>query len=452
MKDVVGQPEGGILLDEVKEAVEQFTSDQNELFDLSNKIHGNLLKKTETLLTLVKDIEQACDEVCKIRNAFDLKKVDKVSVNDFVDVQKRGTEIVSKMLNLLEKEGFDIENMEPGHGLGHILRDFTNGLSLVKGFENKIDPKELFIGYLGGVFHDIGCTVVRRFEEKSSPIKHGEVIALMVKRYGKSIGLNEAEVDLLSYVVAAHTHYLAPQKVSYNGKEYVNEPYQDLDENGLPIYMVWIPRWIDRLDCSGPTIVGRHMFTLLHDHSDFDGKGFYQITLADHLRPIKRNNEEIKQTGGKRTMLEHLEMYANSQTNSSPYGKHDFGVMVELRDLQRERLKRIIEAVAQAGASENENCGISDEEKEQVFQLWENFLAKNIEPDRFGKMNASNLMEKFRQLPEKHQRAWVHGMKQTFVEFENYAEKVKLFLKSNPDQDSQYPFLKNIDILEVFSL
>jgi len=44
-------------------------------------------------------------------------------------------------------------------------------------------------------------------------------------------------------------------------------------------------------------------------------------------------------------MIEFLKYFADSQTNDTPYGKHDFGEMSVLRDLYLLRMRRIIAAV-----------------------------------------------------------------------------------------------------------
>jgi hypothetical protein len=304
--------------------------------------------------------------------------------------------------------GFSLQD-EAGHGSGHMRRDLLHAVLLGTRLKD-IDASHCFPAIIAGTLHDVGCFIVKRYGDAHELLRHAEVGALYVNYVLEQLGLvNTAERMAIVYGIAAHTHYLGPQTVKLkDGREVVIQPYPDMI-NGKPVWFVWITRWVDRLDCGGGAFVGRHFLTLLKAHQDYDGKNFYEVSFAEHLRPIRRPPEEIKAAGGKRTMAEHLQMFVDTQNNESPYGQHDFGLMVELRDAYKARLQRVIEAVLQP------DDGVEPTEvDEMIVRHWLN----RVEPSYLGRTTARDLLIKLHDLDPASRRAWMRGFR---VASEEYA-------------------------------
>ncbi|MDD4995659.1 MAG: hypothetical protein PHW53_04335 [Patescibacteria group bacterium] len=351
------------------------------------------LSRTGALL----DDEIAAEEIIReMRREFSPALFGSVVVKSRDLALERGIYVVKAILWALADAGLDLRQIEPGHGIGHIVRDYANGLVMLK--DLAADPRDIFIGFIAGVLHDAGCAVVPRYSESKRVIRHAEAIAILLHEVfaDNRVDLNDAEQILVQYAVAAHTHYLKPFEVKgQDGRPRVLEPYVDLYENGKPILAVWIPIWIDRLDCSGPCFPARHFLTLSHDHEDFDGKSFYGVNFADHMRPIIRTAEEIKAAGGARTMLEHLKMFADLQTNLA---------MVSRRDAMARDLNDIIESTFTRTAVRADDCM-----DEMAYGRFADFLGHNIEPTELGRQAAALLGKRFMELDSQTRGKWLNA-------------------------------------------
>lgn len=230
--------------------------------------------------------------------------------------------------------------------------------------------------------------------------------------------LSEAEKVLMAYAVAAHTHYLKPASVKCSDDEMRTvEPYMDLDEQGKPLLGIWLPRWVDRLDCNGPTFVGRHYFTLAHTHKDFDGVAHFDVSLPQHMRPFLRPFKEQTDELGNRnqTMSEHMKMFADSQNNESPYGKHDFGEMIHIRDLHTDMLRPIIQATQQGEF-------FTDERLTKLREAWNTFLSTYIEPTPKAREDVAILDREFSRLDSAVVNAWSHSFLETMKQYQRWAD------------------------------
>jgi hypothetical protein len=331
------------------------------------------------------------------------------------DAFVRGVSVAMKIFGRLKTAEIDVTKIAPGHGLGHMMRDYVNALRLYL----KLDapPAHVFIGFLGGVFHDIGCALVPRYEESTRLVRHAEAGALCMfdLLQADNCGLNQSEILLLCYAIAAHTHYLSPQKIKLvGGEEKEILPYVDLDESGAPIIGVWGARWVDRLDTNGPAFVGRHYLTLVETHVDFTGKEHYVVEYVNHMRPLLRDKPEKPQT-----MAEHLRMFANSQTNDSPYGKWDFGRMIEIRDNYREKLLKIV-------AATQSEARFPPEEIVLTQRCWTQFLWRNVEPTPLGMKAAEELSGRFERLDDTTKQAWTCAFNVCMLNYAKWAEVVEI--------------------------
>ncbi|MBI4980240.1 hypothetical protein HZC30_01630 [Candidatus Woesearchaeota archaeon] len=367
-------------------------------------------------------------EVQELRQAFSPELFEKVEVSSREGALDRVVYTVRRFLNNCSKQGVAFSQINPGHSLGHLSRDYAHALTLVENLD--ADPKHLFIGGVAGVLHDVGNALVERFAESGRVVRHAEAGALLLGEafnYKKinpllDVGLNDAKRILMSYAVAAHTHYTRASEVKCaDGEVRKIEPYTDVDAEGKPLLGIWLARWVDRLDCNGPCFPARHYLTLGEEHKDFDGERHFEVNLAPHLEPrlLPEAERRAMNPVPDQTMLEHMKMFGDSQTNNSPYGKHDFGAMVEIRDAYKGMLLEIVNAVDTSA-----KCGacLTSGEEEAILGAWKSYLSQNIEPTALGRETAEKLDGMFRQLPEKTRHAWENGFLQAMVEYVDWSK------------------------------
>ena len=345
-------------------------------------------------------------------------------------------EVISKTLNALEKV-MDFSEVDPGHGLGHLVRDYLHAVVLAEG--SKMDPKQAYIGIVGGVLHDIlGCTLVKRYSESGRAVRHAEAGGLLFQEISKGIGIDQDEALLIYYAIAAHTHYLKPSKVKCSdGTEREIQPYRDTNNEGKPIMSVLLTRWADRFDVNGPCFIGRHFLTLAEEHKDFGAGEYYLIKFFDHMRPLLRNEEEIKADPKGRTMREHLAMFIKSQSNDSPYGKFDYGKMVEMRDAYKARAFRIIDSF-------DTPIKLSPEEEVLLLSKWTSWLSEKIEPSDVGSYASEKLKELFFSLPQETKNAWFSAMETTLKEYDEWANEMMKVISKFPEEKLVLPILGDI--------
>lgn len=396
---------------------------EQELKFIPNNNRETNLDEIEQKLRLLKE-EIRVDSPKRVQEIERLKELnlDATLENAIIVLPPEINKAIEEAIKLIEKGWPLIEReivlVKPGHGKGHLLRDAINALRLVSGQE--FSPVEAFAGIMiAGISHDIGCTAVKRYEETERLIRHGEAGALLLGEFLSSLRVEKPLVDLIKYGVAAHTHYLKPYKIK--GK--LIHPYRDVKENN-PYLAVWLPRWIDRLDTNGPGFVARHFLTLLETHKDYGKDGFYEVEFNKHMNP----------TLEKGTMLAHLKMFADSQDGKSPYSKFDHlsKKMVELRDSQTRRLKKIIEAVS-APVLSSSSVSI-----ENILDKWQKFLVR-VEPVRDTRRTANELIKRFKTLPLEWQMKWIRGFEVTMEEYNDWEREAKEDLEKI---SQRFPFLR----------
>ena len=377
---------------------------------------------SETLSTLVNDEERAWDYIGKLRELDLHNALGNVKPMTHTDALIRAVETTQSILSDLASSGINLSDADPGHALGHMGRDYIHAIQLMMRME--LHQRDLFIGFLGGVLHDIGCAIVDRYKEANRVIRHAEAGAVVLEALfdENSYGLNRSEQLLIQYAVMAHTQYLKTFEVtsSTDGVARTIAPYTDTFAHDAPVLAIWLPRWIDRLDCNGPTFVGRHYLTQIESHKDFDsttGK-FYAVKFSEHMQPLLRSNEEIAADGSGRTMREHFAMFADSQNANSPYGLWDdlSPTMVRLRNQQTKRLRRIISDIVPSDEFRQDT--------ENILYAWGEFLALNVEPTTTGIRAASELATAFTELDTQTQVAWTNGFRTTMKEYLDWSQEI----------------------------
>ncbi|MBI5254400.1 hypothetical protein HY932_01305 [Candidatus Falkowbacteria bacterium] len=367
------------------------------------------------------DEAEGWQRIQELREVFSAKMFENVRAGSRTDVFVFGMHATLQIFAALKNAKVDVTQIQPGHGLGHLVRDYVNALRLFSKLE--ASPKQLFVALIGGIFHDIGCAVVDRRVESKKAVRHAEAGALLLLDLfaADSCGMNSDEQLLVAYTVAAHTHCLKTQTVVCgDGESREVVPYKDLDDDGKPILGVWGTRWTDRLDTNGPAYLGRHYMTLVEDHEDFQEEGYFVLKYKEHMRPILRDKPE-----GARTMLEHMQMFANSQATKPPYGLHDFGTMVELRDAYRVMLENVIAAVLS-----DELFVVRNEDK--IWLAWERFLGSNVEPTEKGRLVAAKLGKMFVELDDDSKQKWMRGFYACMKNYIRWANDAVNFLGMLP--------------------
>ncbi len=369
------------------------------------------------LKSIVDDEATSWERVQSMRDSFDPRSFESVRAHSREEANRRAEDLIYSVLKAYEDLGLDFNNADPGHAAGHVMRDFVNASILFRTLD--VDPTHAFVGHVGGVLHDLGCALVDRYHDPKRAVRHAEVGALLFLDIADHIGadLSDIEKNLIAYSIAAHTHYRGPSKTVTcgDGIERTVSPYTDLDSEGNPLYGVWMARFVDRLDVVGPGHLGRHYLTLVQSHEDHADSGFYLVEFDHTMKPLLRDRETIKAEGGRQTVLEHVRMLADSQNNDSPYGKHDFGAMIPLRDLIRDMSHRIIEAV-------HHPRELSGDHMKKVNSAWDLFLTRTVEPTENAAVATSYLRSRFEALDETTRSAWSSGFLTAMREYIRWAD------------------------------
>ena len=356
-------------------------------------------------LEILKDEESAYQRVLEIRSQFRPELFAEASFalpKDREYAFAYSSDITLRILSYLEVAGIPFNQADPGHGIGHWIRDLINAHLLLEKLE--FEPVHILTGMAGGALHDIGCAFVPRYNEPSTPLRHAEVSGLVLDQIFSEcdFGLTRAQRLLIQWAVMAHTLYSVPQKVMWRGREFITEPYLDLDKDQKPLYGIWIARWVDSFEAHGSeTFPARHWITLSEEHKDFNDRQFFAVKFSEHVRLILRTQEEIERDHGKYTMLEHLRRLNNDQ--ATIHRKHDFGRTLKIMETKRERMRGFLRGVTEPLKL------FTEKERVRIAERWTSFLSNVIEPSQAG-LNAAGKLEKmFFSLDSKIQNAWCNG-------------------------------------------
>ncbi len=281
-------------------------------------------------------------------------------LNTCHEADKRKMETNSETLeNLFTRFENLIANTSPGHDVNHIRRDSLHGLAFATGdsfVKNGFSQSDINACVLGSIYHDIGNSVVRRYEDTKYINGHAEVGAYIFFQNSGDL-LEENLKKLTAYAIAAHTHYLKPISVKepFDPKKNERQPYwYDIfypnDDNKPCGLAPIITRFSDRLENNGNILVAR-TFAAYADAAetggyDLEGKeGFFEINREKLRTLFSPEVREGKNTPP--TILEHALMYAGSNFGNSHYSKDDhmFPLIRELMTIKTMQVDKLVKIV-----------------------------------------------------------------------------------------------------------
>jgi hypothetical protein len=331
--------------------------------------------------------------------------------------EKAGKEVDSISADVIEQlleEFVDFINELPaGHGRGHLYRDVVGITSLLHDPSLcSYDSVEVLVGILGGMFHDIGNSVVERYAERRNYSGHAEVGAYLFGVKASHL-IPPHLLRLIQFVIAAHTHYLQDFVVVKKGKAFTRVVYEDVIIDGNKI-AVHLARQSDRMDMQGIPGVIRHSMTKASPTQDFSEDGFQEIhgdamkDFRHQFTPVIRTREyrlRLRNPEERSTnVLEHLKMYADSNVGESPYSMHDSNYVKDLI-MNEGALQQYIFIAQDISVTRK----LSKMERDEVFRRFF-ALCKLFEPAKEIDALLKLFDKKFKVLQEDHQNHWANAL------------------------------------------
>jgi len=239
---------------------------------------------------------------------------------------------------------------KPGHDLGHLNRDLLSGAAIsgADPYAANAYDNDLTAAFFGAAYHDIGVGIWPRYQDYFWECGHAEIGAWLFYHLTKKY-LPEHIRRLTAYAIACHTHQLKPveTKVGFSRQPWVDHLFE---HDGHPVGVsIWITRFSDRLDTNGITLFCRHIIANVEgarqEGRDFTGTTWYEInkkSLSYLLKP-----DTVISAENMPSTLKHMENFANSAKNSTPYSQHDnqFPVMKEFITYKIHQTETLIDIV-----------------------------------------------------------------------------------------------------------
>lgn len=322
------------------------------------------------------------------------------------EIQLVAGNILEELLNTFEQF---INELPAGHGKGHLYRDIISITSILHDPElRKYDNVELFVGILGGVFHDIGNSVVERYAESRNFSGHAEVGAYLFGIKAKQI-LPPNLCILTQFVIAAHTHYLNELSITKNKKTLTRQVYEDTIIDGNKV-AVLLARQSDRSDILGIPGVIRHSLTKITPTQDLSEGGFQEIH-EDELEDFKHQftptirtkeyRDSLPSIQEKSTnVLEHLKMFADSNDGKTPYSRNDSDYVREVI-LNHEALQQYLFITQDVSLTEK----FSNDERNEAFERFFT-VCQLFEPSKETNELINLFRKRFQLLSTEQQNHW----------------------------------------------
>lgn len=268
-----------------------------------------------------------------------------------------GPDTLSALLALLEPY---IYQTPPGHDPNHKYRDMLSALALVNADPYVASARfrsDVVAGLVAGSFHDIGTSIVARYQDTQWKVAHAEAGGWLVYQLAREI-LGEAGAKLSCYGVLTHTHYLKPMDIKLPEGVFTRQVYWDETwvEDGKPVGLAYrITRFADRLDTNGAsTHFPRHLLAQADASEeggmDLTGDQFFEIKGENILRLLKPAVFGGSGKDDPPTTLKHILNYAGSNFARSAYSLYDgnYPVMVDLLLSKVFTTRELVRIVTQA--------------------------------------------------------------------------------------------------------
>lgn len=326
-------------------------------------------------------------------------------------------EIDHEILSLLFNRFADfIKETPPGHGMGHISRDVVHICEMLNDpLFRTDDTVEIFVGIIGGIFHDIGNSVTERYLEPERFSGHAEVGAFLFGNLTRDIipvNLNM----LIQFVIAAHTNYLHDITITRNNISKIKKPYNwapVIYNNKIQKISAWITQATDRLDALGVPMVARHILTKANPTKDYSQGSFHVVhntpeeDFKHQFSTVVRSKEYkanlIKAQDRTTTVLEHFYNFYESSIEKTVYSQYDStyfaSKIVNTLALDHARFVNAVSIVPPAYSTEEKNRYVKN--FMQVCMI--------IDPSKNIKETVDILENKFYSLPDREQDHWAYG-------------------------------------------
>jgi hypothetical protein len=322
---------------------------------------------------------------------------------------------------LVERFAFFIKQLPTGHGVGHLSRDLINfSLILQDPYIQQQSDVEIFVALIAGVFHDIGNSVIERYDEQSRFTGHAEVGAYLFGQIASDI-IPPNLLKLIQFAISSHTNYLkdltiikdesTPQERKRIRRQYDNTLHKD--KNDTHKIAVWMTQASDRTDALGVPFIVRLILTKAVPTRDYSNGEFHvtadtqEADFMHQFMPMVRTTEYKQQLLTKKDktsiILEHFYTYYETTINVSPYSQDDtpyFSTNVAT-DNAFDTARFIIATTAKAET-------YATRKREKQFEKFYK-LCTILEPASNNEKTVQLLKHKFTWLSESYQNHWAYG-------------------------------------------
>lgn len=347
-----------------------------------------------------------------------------VDATSFDHALNRGVSVIQKALVALEQEGITLDQIEPGFSKGHTARLYAYALIICSADPDNtviLSPAARFLGLVSGTLAKIGLVFTDRYSEKARPTGYAEKSGLFLSDFlfQRSL-ISTDERDLIAYSAAAQSHYFGT--IPSDSLRQVPEYDEVIGDKVM--WSAILARWPNRCDSVDPAFFARHWITraksLNPGHVDFGIDGFHDSKFAEHMNPIIDKSTH--------TMLYHFNMFVESQSNPKlPYGKYDFGKMLELLGILKPQMLRIVER-----AQRRDNAVIfSSDQQEAILNAFSIFMIA-LDGSKDAPDAVSKIMGAFRGLDESVRQCWLHTFIQVMYEHIGWFDEMYQMLSGMP--------------------
>ncbi len=340
-----------------------------------------------------------------------------------------------------------IDQTPPGHDKGHLLRDLLASLYLNHSTKDQICyQSDASAGLLAGIYHDIGTSIIPRYLDNKFGAGHAETGSFLFWQISEGI-LGENTRKLVSYAIAAHTHYLKDIKVEIP-QDYIKRKYwDDISQNKdgkLIGAAVQLTRRSDRTDTNGVNLIFRH----INAHMDTAQSGGYEYQ-SDQWVEMNRDsllqvlNPIIRETATPPlTTLEHVLRFAKSNDGTNPYSEKDylFPGFKKILSIELNQLNGFISSI-------NDHSLVLPEESPQLLLTIKDFLYKisKSNPTTF-EQTWSNFEKVWSSINEEQKQRWYKGLLYAKTAYNDILDFYQEELKSSDFSElslSTIEFLRN---------